>query len=104
MSGDGCSSTCKNEITVCGNKVREFTEQCDDGSQCTNGTACTAAGDCAGIGDGTCAPRAGDGCSATCVVEGSICGNKKVEMGEECDDGNLVGGDGCNKYCLFELK
>ena len=30
------------------------------------------------------------------------CGNGKLEPGEECDDGNLVDGDGCNKICKLE--
>ena len=103
VSGDGCSSTCKNEVTVCGNGVREFTEQCDDGSQCTSGKTCSSSADCTGIGDGTCAPRSMDGCSASCVIEGAVCGNKIVETGEECDDGNAMGGDGCSAYCTNEL-
>ncbi|MDO8623444.1 MAG: DUF4215 domain-containing protein [archaeon] len=31
-----------------------------------------------------------------------ICGNKKVEVGEECDDGNLVNKDGCSSQCKLE--
>jgi len=26
----------------------------------------------------------------------SLCGNKFIELGEECDDGNLINGDGCD--------
>ncbi len=33
---------------------------------------------------------------------GSICGNDTVEVGEQCDDGNLVNGDGCSNLCTFE--
>jgi cysteine-rich repeat protein len=32
----------------------------------------------------------------------SGCGNKRVEDGEECDDGNLVAGDGCSPTCKRE--
>ena len=28
-----------------------------------------------------------------------MCGNDVVETGEECDDGNLVDGDGCESDC-----
>ena len=28
-----------------------------------------------------------------------VCGNKKVELGEDCDDGNLDANDGCNEDC-----
>ncbi len=30
------------------------------------------------------------------------CGNKKVESGETCDDGNVVSGDGCDSACQVE--
>lgn len=30
------------------------------------------------------------------------CGNKLLESGEECDDGNLLSGDGCNSTCGIE--
>jgi hypothetical protein len=31
-----------------------------------------------------------------------ICGNGLVEPGEECDDGNTTGGDGCGETCLLD--
>lgn len=31
-----------------------------------------------------------------------ICGNGEIEGGESCDDGNKVGGDGCNAECQDE--
>lgn len=30
-----------------------------------------------------------------------VCGNNIVENGEECDDGNIVGGDGCETNCTL---
>ncbi len=30
---------------------------------------------------------------------GKDCGNKAVDPGEECDDGNAIGGDGCENNC-----
>lgn len=53
------------------------TETCDDGNTVAN-----------------------DGCSATCQLEVPVCGNGKVEAGEECDDGNLDNGDGCSAVCV----
>ncbi len=35
----------------------------------------------------------------TCVPVASDCGNSIVEQGEECDDGNVVLGDGCGAHC-----
>lgn len=32
----------------------------------------------------------------------SICGNSLLGSGEQCDDGNLVNGDGCSDMCLIE--
>lgn len=97
--------------TICGDGFVDAAadEDCDDGSQCTDGTDCTT--DpliCAGIGDGTCAPRGGDCCSATCEYEasGSACDDRDVcttnstcdaagfcqiasfNDGTACDDGN----------------
>lgn len=35
---------------------------------------------------------------------GPVCGNSKMEAGEECDDGNPVGGDGCSSDCRTEQQ
>ena len=32
-----------------------------------------------------------------------LCGNNVVDTGEECDDGNTTGGDGCGDTCLIEV-
>jgi cysteine-rich repeat protein len=37
------------------------------------------------------------------VVTGIECGNGIVEAGEQCDDGNLVSGDGCSSTCTTEV-
>ena len=34
---------------------------------------------------------------------GGTCGNGVLETGEQCDDGNLKGRDGCSKVCTIEL-
>jgi len=34
------------------------------------------------------------------VCPASVCGNRIQERGEECDDGNRMGGDGCSTDCL----
>lgn len=35
---------------------------------------------------------------------GTVCGNAKVEAGEQCDDGNKFGGDGCSAECTGEER
>jgi hypothetical protein len=32
----------------------------------------------------------------------AVCGNGLIELGEQCDDGNAAGGDGCSAQCQFE--
>jgi cysteine-rich repeat protein len=34
-------------------------------------------------------------------VEAAECGDNVVQLGEECDDGDLVGGDGCEADCTI---
>ena len=36
------------------------------------------------------------------VSENIICGNGALDPGEMCDDGNVVGGDGCEQMCRVE--
>jgi cysteine-rich repeat protein len=42
-----------------------------------------------------------DGPGATCPDPPSICGDWIVRPGEQCDDGNLIDGDGCDSNCLL---
>jgi len=32
-----------------------------------------------------------------------VCGNEVLELGEQCDDGNLFNGDGCDENCTLEI-
>lgn len=76
---------------VCADGVVQTGELCDDGDS-----------------DG------GDGCSASCAVEGGwtcsgspsvctqLCGNGELDAGELCDDGDAQGGDGCSSACEVE--
>lgn len=45
-----------------------------------------------------------EGFFSSAVVGPSIpvCGNSILEEGEQCDDGNIVGGDGCSSTCQTE--
>jgi fibro-slime domain-containing protein len=113
---DGCSPTCVREpgatcmgtpskctAAVCGNKMVEAGESCDEGACVAGSTKCNGVF----FGDGT-------GCSKTCTKEpkcrdgattracDTSCGNGNIEMGEQCDDGNLAAGDGCSPTCTNE--
>ena len=35
-------------------------------------------------------------------ASGGVCGDSHVDTGEDCDDGNTTGGDGCSANCLAE--
>ncbi len=39
--------------------------------------------------------------SAESWLGGPVCGDGVVELGEDCDDGNLVDGDGCDSNCTL---
>jgi fibro-slime domain-containing protein len=112
VPADGCSGVCKVEpgyvcptagkpclkIWVCGNGNVDPGESCDDGNAVS-----------------------GDGCSSTCTVEPGFtcpdvngtggpcvavppdtCGDAIVSGTEQCDDGNIVSGDGCSSTCKAE--
>ena len=92
-NGDGCSSTCKVEITpICGNSIIEGTEQCDKGT--LNGLLCWA-----GYGS-SCTY-----CTTSCKIKSitNYCGDGIKQECEGCDDGNTANGDGCSSTCKVEI-
>jgi cysteine-rich repeat protein len=58
---------------VCGNGILEGAEQCDGGANC----------------------------SANCDIL-PTCGDNFISVGEQCEDGNTVSGDGCSSTCQLE--
>lgn len=75
--GGGSAATCGDSVVAYAQG-----EECDDGNT-----------------------TAGDGCSASCVVEVTAsCGDGRLNPGanEECDDGNTTAGDGCGSTCQLE--
>jgi cysteine-rich repeat protein len=42
--------------------------------------------------------------SSNGTVVNPVCGNNVLESGEECDDGNLINGDGCSSVCRREVN
>ncbi len=85
-----CSAECKIVNTpFCGDNVVNNGEACD-GAQGSNGplgTFDTCSVDCKTI---TTAPHCGDGA--------------KNQPNEQCDDGNIVNGDGCSATCTTEAR
>lgn len=122
---DGCSSTCqtetrtgpdprRNDPPVCGDGTLQRGEQCDDRNT-VSGDGCSA--ECR-LESGT-TPQCGDAiltigetcdygpansnepnfCRTDCSAP--VCGDGILDdrMGEACDDGNTLNGDGCNAKC-----
>ncbi len=60
-----------------------------DGTSCDDANACTLSDMCV---------------EGACIGDSMLCGDGVLQdgCGEECDDGNLDGGDGCSASCLAE--
>jgi cysteine-rich repeat protein len=107
VTPDACRTDCANPS--CGDNVTDpgNLETCD-----TGGNSATCDADCTGAlcGDGFTNPATippeqcdGPGETATCDPDctNAICndGYINVTKGEECEDGNTMGGDGCSATC-----
>jgi cysteine-rich repeat protein len=128
-NGAGCDTgyLCNNDQvcvgSLCGNRVLNSGEQCDDGNRndtdgcdrdcfiersggrCGDGILQGARGEQCDDGN----TISNDGCNAVCVREGtfvaglSVCGDGIVGENEECDDANLRDFDGCTSVCSLEV-
>jgi len=93
---------------TCGNGVLESGEGCDDGNVAT-GDGCNGSCKientygCEADRDAACASGICDASESPdrCEAAGS-CGNGILDLGEGCDDGNIVAGDGCTAACKIE--
>ena len=122
-SGVCYNLSCNEDCTcpVCGDGTIGAGEDCESNSDCSAGKTCNASCKCQGIGSPICTISCGawgpcvDGiqtrtCTNSCGGSTTqtqscapVCGNGSIETGEECDDGNVVSGDGCSSSCQLEL-
>jgi cysteine-rich repeat protein len=101
----------KAATSICGNSIREWAEQCDDGNTnnndaCSNACRTPACGNGVREGSeqcdiGTNNGQSGSPCTSQCLNAGatSVCGNGLREGNEQCDDGNMSNTDTCSTTC-----
>jgi fibro-slime domain-containing protein len=110
-----CGANCRSRGPYCGDGVQQAAEACDDGENmsgygqgCAPGCVLPArCGDARidGLFGETCDDGVNDGsyqsCTNTCR-RAERCGDGVRQDPEQCDDGNLLSGDGCSNHCAFE--
>jgi cysteine-rich repeat protein len=79
----------RRRLDVCG--LPSTLDMCDDTGNSANDFLAAVPG-----------PRNNGGVSGT--IPPSVCGNSIVQSLEQCDDGNLAGGDGCSAACARETN
>ncbi len=120
-NSDGCNAQCRLERGICGDGVinTALGEQCDLGSgngrtgadcdvfcrwvrlqQCGDRIVDQATEQCDNGGQNGNYPTTR--CLSNCVLP--YCGDRIVEVNEECDDGNVLSNDGCDYTCRFERR
>ena len=111
---DACTAACTNAACSDGFVQPGVGEECDAGVDNADNAACTTQCKDNVCGDGAVfngpggAEACDDGvengpgktCNAMCQL--NVCGDGDKGPSEECDDGNLVDGDGCSAACVLE--
>jgi cysteine-rich repeat protein len=100
----------KNKFSITGNVVYEVVEQCTDGIQDGDEEGVDCGGSCSacpspppggGSGGGSGGGGGGNN-NGNRINYTANCGNNLLDIAEECDDGNILSGDGCSSICVIE--
>ncbi|MFH1376205.1 MAG: NosD domain-containing protein [Candidatus Woesearchaeota archaeon] len=86
-----------NNNEICSNRIFDL--------RCANGGGGSGNGnyiDLFNNSGGSCSAVGYSACSEVIPPDEPVCGNGELEEGEECDDGNLINGDGCSADCMIE--
>jgi cysteine-rich repeat protein len=75
-----CGADCRYKSVFCGNGQQDPGEECDRGAENADLPNSACRSDCS-------LPR---------------CGDRILDLGERCDDGNRQAGDGCDRFCQTE--
>ncbi len=97
-----CNNTPGGYTCSCPEGTAALGEKCNDIDECENGMAdCPDERECDNLfGSYQCVcPSGVEDDDGECV---SVCGDGILEGDEACDDGNLLGGDGCDGDCAVE--
>ncbi len=91
-----CDSFCHFDTSgcSCGNGTLDAEEDCD-GAQ-LGGQTCISLGYAGGV------LACGSDCRFQVTSCTTLCGNGAIELGEQCDDGDVQAGDGCSNLCQTE--
>jgi cysteine-rich repeat protein len=111
-SSDSCNVRCQlipaaTRRGACGNGIAEPDEECDDGNT-LDADGCSGGCELEVCGNGRldpaelCEPPDTATCDNRCYPRIVRCGDRTLAPGEECDDGNIADGDGCNARCELE--
>ena len=116
MPGEGNQTSAGSRMPFLTVEIDDAPTPCQAGDPCDDGNPCTAdrcepavgcvnepGNDGAACGDGT-ACTVGNACAGGACVGTGPCGNGTVDgaCGEECDDGDTDGGDGCGPECRHD--